>query len=126
MGELTYKGVNKTMFIRSKKRAQSTLEYAVIIAVVVGALIAMQVYVKRGLQGRLRQATDDIGDQFAPGVTTTNYTTVSNVITNEWINTATGTANMTGTRTNSIQNQVRNGTENVAAQTNEWWFTNGS
>ncbi|MFA6217553.1 MAG: hypothetical protein WDL87_07915 [Candidatus Omnitrophota bacterium] len=115
------------MFIRLTKRAQSTLEYAVIIAVVVGALIAMQVYVKRGLQGRLRQASDDIGDQFSPGVTTTSYTTVSNVTTREWVNKAiSGATNMTGTKTDSTQNQRRNGTENVAAQNSEWWFTNGS
>ena len=30
-----------------ERRAQSTLEYALMIAVVIGALIAMQVYVKR-------------------------------------------------------------------------------
>ena len=51
------------------KKAQSTLEYAILIAVVVGALIGMQTYVKRGLQGRLRTATDDLGSQFEPGTT---------------------------------------------------------
>jgi len=52
------------------KRAQSTLEYAILIAVVVGALIGMQTYVKRGLQGRLKAATDDVGSQFEPTVST--------------------------------------------------------
>ena len=52
------------------KRAQSTLEYALMIAVVVGALIAMQVYVKRGLQGKLKDSTDQIGEQYSPGYTT--------------------------------------------------------
>ncbi len=47
-----------------KRRAQSTLEYAVLIVIVIGALLTIQTYVKRGIQGRLRQATDDIGDQF--------------------------------------------------------------
>ncbi len=46
------------------RKAQSTLEYALIIAVVVGALIAAQVYVKRGVEGRLKSATDDIGTQY--------------------------------------------------------------
>jgi uncharacterized membrane-anchored protein YhcB (DUF1043 family) len=40
------------------------LEYALIIAVVVAGLLAMQIYMKRGVQGKLRQTTDDIGAQF--------------------------------------------------------------
>lgn len=51
-----------------RKRGQSTLEYAVVIAVVVAALVVMQLYVRRGFQGRLRQSADDIGEQFAPKV----------------------------------------------------------
>jgi len=46
--------------------AQSVLEYAVLIACVAAALIAMQIYMKRGNQGRLRQASDAIGEQYAP------------------------------------------------------------
>ena len=60
-------------WLRNKK-AQSTLEYAILIAVVVGALIGMQTYVKRGLQGRLRTATDDVGTQFEPALTTVDQT----------------------------------------------------
>ena len=64
-------------------RAQSTLEYAVIIAVVVAALLTMQVYIKRGLQGRLRSVADEIGQQYDPGNTTGNmtFTLSGNVIT---------------------------------------------
>ncbi len=46
------------------KKAQSTLEYAVIISVVVGALLAMRVFMKRGIEGKLHDAANDIGDQF--------------------------------------------------------------
>lgn len=46
------------MFHRLNKRAQSTAEYAILIAIVVGALIGMQVYVRRGLQGRIRDVVD--------------------------------------------------------------------
>jgi len=62
------------MFILNRK-AQSTLEYAVIVAVVVGALLAIQVYVKRGVQGRLRSSTDNIGDQYSAGHMTSKYIT---------------------------------------------------
>ncbi|MDP1853274.1 MAG: hypothetical protein Q8L26_03600 [Candidatus Omnitrophota bacterium] len=40
-----------------KIKGQSTAEYAIVIAIVIGALIAMQVYIKRGLQGRYHDAT---------------------------------------------------------------------
>jgi len=50
------------------RKAQSTLEYALLITVAVGAFLTIQSYVKRGIQGRLRQATDDIGTQYSPGL----------------------------------------------------------
>ena len=42
--------------------AQSTSEYVVLLAIVVAALISMQVYLKRGIQGRIR----DLADQISP------------------------------------------------------------
>ena len=52
------------MFIR--KRGQSTLEYALIIAVVVVALIAIVNYMRRGMLGRLKESSNQIGRQFDP------------------------------------------------------------
>ncbi len=49
------------MFKRWGKKAQTTAEYAILIALVVGAVVAMQVYVKRGLHGRIRDAVDHTG-----------------------------------------------------------------
>ena len=60
----------------NKKKGQSTLEYAVLIVIIIAALLAMNQYIKRGLQGRLKSATDDIGDQFSPG--NTNYRQTTN------------------------------------------------
>jgi hypothetical protein len=45
------------MFMR-KRKGQSTAEYAIVIGLVIGAAVAMQVYVKRGLQGKVKDATD--------------------------------------------------------------------
>jgi hypothetical protein len=45
------------------------LEYAILIIIIIGALLSIQIYIKRGVQGRLKSATDDIGDQFSPGNT---------------------------------------------------------
>lgn len=50
------------MFIRRLgKVGQSTAEYAVVLALVVGAVVAMQIYVKRGLQGRIKSVVDHTG-----------------------------------------------------------------
>lgn len=37
---------------------------------VVAALLAMQVYIKRGMQGRWRQVGDELGQQYSPTNTT--------------------------------------------------------
>ena len=54
---------------RKRQKGQSTLEYAILIIIIIGALLSIQVYIKRGVQGRLKSATDDIGDQFSVGNT---------------------------------------------------------
>ena len=75
-----------------KKRGQSTLEYAILVVVVIMALVAIQAYLKRGIQGRMRDSADQIGDQFSPEFTEYNYTTKSHTKTNEtqdaWTTTA--------------------------------------
>lgn len=54
-------------FHKRRKKGQSTLEYAILIIIIIGALLSIQVYIKRGVQGRLKSAADDIGDQFSVG-----------------------------------------------------------
>lgn len=56
-----------------RQKGQNTLEYALLIAVVVGALIAMQRYINRGIQGGLRGRADDIGEQFDAARTEGSY-----------------------------------------------------
>ncbi len=105
------------MFIHLNKRAQSTLEYGILIAVIVAALVAMQVYVKRGIQGRLRQASDDVGEQFSPGYTTGVTSTTSNVASTETIS----GGNNSITQSTSNQNQTRSVNEQVATSDQEDW-----
>ena len=67
------------MFI--KKRGQTFQEYVILLALVAAALIAMQTYMKRGVQGRLRDLADQISPkQYEPidTVSTTNITRNSN------------------------------------------------
>ncbi|MFH1245208.1 MAG: hypothetical protein V1662_01860 [Candidatus Omnitrophota bacterium] len=60
---------------RMKRRGQNTLEYVLLVTAVVGAFLAIQYYLNRGLQGRMRDAADNIGSQFDARVGSTNYTT---------------------------------------------------
>ena len=58
-----------------KNRGQSTLEYAILIVVVIMALIGMQAYLKRGISGRMKDSADQIGDQFNPAFASGNIVT---------------------------------------------------
>jgi Flp pilus assembly pilin Flp len=70
-----------------KYKGQTTLEYAILVVIIIGALLALQVYIKRGVQGRLKSATDDVGEQYSMAeganyykkVTTTSNTTDNSV-----------------------------------------------
>lgn len=42
------------------KKAQNTAEYALLIAIVIGVFSVMQVYLKRGMQSRLKEGMDNI------------------------------------------------------------------
>ena len=49
-------------------KAQSIIEYLVIVAVVISAFLAIGLYFKRSLQGKYRQAGDVLGsgEQYTP------------------------------------------------------------
>jgi cytoskeletal protein RodZ len=91
---------------KKRQKGQSTLEYAVLIIIIIGALLSIQVYIKRGLQGRFKSAADDIGDQFSNGnsnirmVTTTASATLDSF--QAGVTTSTLTAEET---TNTILNE---------------------
>ncbi|MCK5580878.1 MAG: hypothetical protein KAJ18_06355 [Candidatus Omnitrophica bacterium] len=52
-----------------KQKGQTTLEQAVLIIIIMGALISVGAYFKRGVQGRWKTAVDGLGDQYDPSVT---------------------------------------------------------
>ena len=97
-------------------RAQSTLEYALIIAAVVAGLIMMQIYMKRGVGGRMKQSVDQIGSQFDPvaysGNITTNYTRISNEMTQNRVTTSSITNEQTR-RTGSTTLNAWSNAENL-------------
>jgi len=81
----------------TRSKAQSTAEYAIVIGVVIAVAVGMQIYVKRGLQAKVKGVTDfndsqAVSDgilgttqQFEPDYTTTTgagmHTTVESAET---------------------------------------------
>lgn len=49
-----------------RQHGQSTLEYAVFIAVVSAALIGMQIYVRRAIQANLKTLEDQVNAEAVP------------------------------------------------------------
>jgi len=103
-----------------KSIGQSTVEYAVLLAIVASALIAMQIYLKRGVQGRIRDlaaqlapaATGPGAAQYEKGRTTANYQTHQDSTVHQWV-----AADMSSHT--QIDNDVttRTGSENVLPDT---------
>ncbi|MDE1921243.1 MAG: hypothetical protein KGJ09_05485 [Candidatus Omnitrophica bacterium] len=92
----------------NQKRGQSFLEYSVMIVVVVGALLTLQVYIKRGVQGRLKSAADDIGDQYSDGNTNVIKIVNTSSDTEEVFNAGNSSTSILGSgeSTNTTENSV--------------------
>ena len=104
-----------------RRQGQSTLEYAVLVIIIIGALLSIQAYIKRGVQGRLKQATDDVGDQFSVG--NQNYLRTVNS------RSSTRDTFMNGQSTSSILgNEVVNVTSfsNIIKPCQEFWGKEGN
>jgi len=104
------------MFKRLSKRAQTTAEYAILIAIVVGAVVAMQVYVRRGLQGRIKSAVDYTGNatsapwfngtQYEPYYMSATGKTKQDVTDTEKLTTTGNYTKGTAAYTNATRNQT--------------------
>ena len=58
--------------LRRSRRGQSTAEYAIVIGLVIAAVLAMQVYVRRGVQAKIKDATG-YNDPAATMLTTSQF-----------------------------------------------------
>lgn len=58
--------------LRRLRKGQSTAEYAIVIGLVIAAAVAMQVYVKRSIQGKMQQATDYVDPDATAILTNSN------------------------------------------------------
>lgn len=103
-------------YFQRKRKGQSTLEYAVLIIIIIGALLSLQTYIKRGIQGRLKSATDDIGDQFSGGNTNVQKAVRTVSYTQE--------TNLRGTNTSALKNDevtTTNETSYILNVEQEYW-----
>ena len=105
-------------FLKNRK-AQNTAEYALLIALVVAGVIAMQTYAQRALQARIHDAsiylensTTAIGKstQYEPYYLTSNYTVNSNSVENKRLG-----AGLVGE--DSANGRIRTGYQNTAYST---------
>jgi len=101
---------------KKRQKGQSTLEYVILIIIIMGALLSIQVYIKRGVSGRLKSAADDIGIQFSPGNTNVTKTMSTSSVTNE-------TSTVGDQRSTLVNAEVTTESMNseVNNQTYEYW-----
>jgi len=98
---------------RTNKKAQNTAEYALLISLVVAAVIAMQTYAQRTIQGRIRDAsqylqneTSALGNsvQYEPYYLSSSYDVARDDATTERLGT-----NMVQMETNSTRTRAKGG-----------------
>ena len=97
---------------RADHTGQTTLEYAVVIVVIVAALLAMALYMKRGTMGKLRDSTDSLGGQFSPLNFKSSITVSSSGATSE---TSKADGEMVTTNTAESRNS-RDGDEHITSR----------
>lgn len=108
---------NSAMTRKSKLfRGQSTIEYTLLIVGVIGALLAMQAYFKRGVQGRLRENVENIGKQYDPDTADSNYQMSASSNSTTEITSAEEDGKIKATtNTDSTTNSTMSGNENIGA-----------
>jgi Flp pilus assembly pilin Flp len=82
--------------LRRLKKGQSTAEYAIVIGLVIAAVVAMQTYVKRGIQGKMRDASD--APIVVDGLTTDNTMYGMDTVDKQFEPTYTSGTDLTSTR----------------------------
>ncbi len=103
--------------LRLMRKGQSTAEYAIVIGLVIAAAVAMQVYVKRSIQGKMKDAAD-YNDDSATMLTTKQYepyylSTSSDSARDESTTAATTTGGGV-TRTINTDTASRTGTQDIS------------
>ena len=91
----------------NRRPGQSTLEFTILIIIIIGVFLSASDYVKRGIQGRWKSAVDDLGDQYDPRAANIilNSTFISNSDMRIW------TINATAGGVVTLRNDISNSFE---------------
>ena len=93
------------------RRGQGAFEIMLLIIVVLGALLAMNIYMKRGIMGKLRESTDQMGEQFSAQYSDVNILTTYTSNRDETLE----TDGLSKSAIKGDENQTRSGHEAVSA-----------
>lgn len=74
--------VRSNFFVKLKK-AQTTIEFSLVLVVAIMAFIGIQPMIKRAIQGDLRNSADRLGEQFSPRWTSSSRTNIVHSSTEE-------------------------------------------
>lgn len=111
--------------VLNRQNAQTVLEMAILLLAIVFAFLAMQVYLRRSIAGRLRSDIDAVGQQYDPTDTISDFsinhisntTTTTRASQDIYMNPVTGFAEnrlmTTITSETHYDNTVRSGYEEV-------------
>ncbi len=80
---------------------QSLIEYSVLTIVILAVFLAMNMYVKRGIQGRWKAAVDEFGDQYDPRVANSLVNYVLKSASNTMVDAVTDAAGQKTIRTDT-------------------------
>ena len=92
-----------------RRRGQSIGEYAILFAIVLGAVVAMQNYIRNRIAGAIKVETDAYFNSSALWVNASAGATRTN--TETWSNTVMTNVNAGNIRANTLSNQVITDTE---------------
>lgn len=92
------------------RKGQSTFELTLTIVAVIAAVIAMSIFMKRSVMGKIRDSGEQVGQQFTPLSTSNSYTSTFVGNRTEKLG-FTGLAEVTGID----ETRDRTGSEKVAA-----------
>lgn len=98
---------------------QSALEFAMLIVILIGALLGMQNYFKRGIQGRMKASVDGMGEQYDPMFTEVDIThaVTGTTVTNILLQNAVGGGGVETTRGDTaVMTETKTGFSRVDAE----------
>lgn len=120
------------MKLLKNKKAQSMVEYAILLAVVISAFLLLQGIVKRGVSGGINEAASRMGDQYSVTNTTTvekrSMTDVGGGTVDQFINEETGTSldstltgllDATGMEAGPVKGSIDYGAHNITSRVNQ-------